>query len=207
MDIKKLIMGGLCSCLRGNKTEEGEGGRLLQDPSTNDYSCNDLTTTIAPTFRSHNVSSMGYGSYGQPSGYLQTEGGNMDAPEGTSSQNMTSWDRTLYKLQEKLIDVSALNTCPSYEINEAKEKEAKYKRSLIANEKAIIDTIEDIKTSLKFTSLKKPSDALTNDKLVEPVDTEELNAISTFARQAALIHNQVFTINISEDIVVPFPSI
>lgn len=201
-------MGSLCSCFTRNKDEENEADALLRDPTTNgDYYGSDISANV--TFRSPlNVTSVGSGSYGQQTGYLNNET-NRDTPDMTNSnQNMTAWDRTLYKLSEKLIDVSTLQMRPSaYESTEVKEKEARYKKLIKENEKQLIDAIEDIKKSLKFTSLKKPSDALTNPDLLKPIDSDDLNAINSFSRQAALAHQQVYTINISEDIVVPFPSV
>lgn len=200
-------MGSICSCFRRNKDDENEADALLRDPTTNgDYYGADISSNV--TFRSPmNVTSVGSGSYGQQTGYLNADA-NRDTPDMTNSnQNMTAWDRTLYKLSEKLIDVTTLQNGPTlYEPTEAKEKEARYKKLIKENEKQINDMIEEIKKSLKFTSLKKPSDALTNTDLLKPIDSDDLNAINSFSQQAALAHQQVFTINIVEDIVVDFPS-
>lgn len=195
-------MGNLCSCIFGNKNEEGERDRLLTDPTSNSsyyerdtnepYRSSHLNA--APPYYEHNP-------------YME---GNRELcePGGNSSQNMTAWDHTLHKLQEKLIDVTTLNTGPtsSFEATEGREKEIKYQKFIMANERIICEAIDQVKASLKFTSLQKASDALNSSHLIQPIDAEQLHAIEQFSRQAKVIHNQVFTIDVSDDIVVPFPS-
>lgn len=225
-------MGSLCSCLRGNKRDD-ESERLLDGQNERHRNSDYQSSSIRSPLRTanHGVSSNGFHhniSNGGSSGgrnyshltnditvhQVDSDGNYTNLVDtticghydDTANKSATIWDRTLHKLQEKLIDVSTLDINPKVNDSiEWAEKQEEYKRKVDAN-KLLGPALDGIMASRHFSSMGKPPGSHLRPELCQPISSTDIESITKFSQQASEYFSTQFTIHSAENIVVPFTS-
>lgn len=226
-------MGNLCSCFKGNKRDD-ESERLLDGQSDRHRSTDYQSSSMRSPLRSahHGINSNGHYHHNMSNGgssggrnyshltnditvhQVDSEGnythlvdtsisGHYD---DSANKSATIWDRTLHKLQEKLIDVSTLDVNPK--INESSEwieKQAEYMKK-VENNKLLGPALDKIVASRHFSSMAKPSGSHLRSELCQKISSNDIESITKFSQEASAYFSNQFTIHSAETIVVPFTS-
>lgn len=228
-------MGGLCSCFGGDKRDD-ESERLLgsgANPVRNgDYQSSSVRSPLSSSnsgIRSNGLHQnnrngvSGGRNYNQsahditvhtvdPDGnYTQecqvdTSINSCHDETVTSKSSSTIWDRTLHKLQERLIDVTTLDLNPQEnDPSESIEKQAEYKIKVESN-KLLGPTIDQIVVNRHFTSMGKAPGSHLRHELCKPISSDDLTKMLTFSKEASTFLSKKFIIHSADKIVVPFAS-
>ena len=227
-------MGSLCSCFRGDKRDD-ESERLLGSEvnrvRNGDYQSSSLRSPLSSSNSAVRSNGLHHTNRNGASGLRNSNQLAHDItvhtvdPDGNYTQecqvdtsinsyydetvnkcSSTVWDRTLHKLQEKLIDVTTLDINPKVnDHSEWVEKQAEYKVKVESN-KLLGPTIDQIVVNRHFTSMAKAPGSHLRHELCKPISPDDLTKMLTFSQEASTFLSNKFIIHSADKIVVPFAS-